>query len=121
MSTEKFEAWAIVELFGHQRTAGRLSEQAIGGETFLRVDVPRAEGFYTRMFGKGAIYCINVCEETVARSFAMRIPEPLQPYVALPAPSPEAEDPEQIAGRYESEAASNRRGASDDFDDDQPY
>lgn len=33
MSTQPtFQAWAIVELFGHQRCAGRISEQTIGGE-----------------------------------------------------------------------------------------
>lgn len=73
MSTEKFEAWAIVELFGHQRVAGRVSEQAIGGETFVRVDIPRVDEFaevgefYTRLFGKGAIYAINITDEKAAR------------------------------------------------------
>ena len=67
MSEEKFEAWAIVELFGHQRVAGRITEQVIGGETFIRVDIPKGEGFFTRMFGKGAIYCINITDEAAAR------------------------------------------------------
>lgn len=79
MSTDKFEAWAIVELFGHQRVAGRVSEQAIGGETFVRVDIPRVDEFaevdefYTRLFGKGAIYCINVTDERAARVAAKQI------------------------------------------------
>ncbi len=44
MTEQKFEAWAIVELFGHQKIAGRLTEQTIGGCHFLRVDVPDVNG-----------------------------------------------------------------------------
>jgi hypothetical protein len=117
MSTEKFEAWAIVELFGHQRCAGRISE-ALGGETFIRVDIPRAgaDPFYTRLFGKGAIYCINICEEATARAFAGRMSEPLAPYTALPAPAPQTEKPGEIAGRYQSAASAATSGHDDDDD-----
>jgi hypothetical protein len=38
--TPSTEQWAIVEIFGHQRIAGRLTEQTIGGCSFVRVDVP---------------------------------------------------------------------------------
>ncbi len=40
---EQFESWAIVELFGHQKIAGKLTEQTIGGCHFIRVDVPAFE------------------------------------------------------------------------------
>lgn len=40
MDTHKFESWCIVELFGHQRIAGLVTEQTIGGCNFVRVDVP---------------------------------------------------------------------------------
>lgn len=43
--SEKFEQWAIVDLFGHTRIAGKVSEQVIGGCSFVRVDVPeRGDG-----------------------------------------------------------------------------
>lgn len=71
--TEHFEAWGIVDLFGHTRLAGRISEQTIGGETFIRVDVPReGEAFHTRLFGKGAIYGISLTDEPIAREVAKR-------------------------------------------------
>ena len=35
----KKEFWAIVELMGHQRIAGKVSEETIGGAALLRVDV----------------------------------------------------------------------------------
>jgi hypothetical protein len=76
MSEEKFEAWGIVDLFGHVRIAGRISEQAIGGETFIRVDVPndpaKPDSYHTRLFGKGAIYSISLTDEAIAREFAKR-------------------------------------------------
>lgn len=70
MEQQRFEAWGIVDLFGHTRLAGRISEQAIGGETFIRVDVPNGEGFHTRLFGKGAIYGMSLTDETIAREVA---------------------------------------------------
>lgn len=71
-SEEKFDAWAIVELFGHQRMAGRITEASIGGCQFIRVDVPPvAENpAYTRLLGQGAIYAINIVDEDVARAAA---------------------------------------------------
>lgn len=54
-----FEAHAIVELMGHSRIAGRVSEQVIGGASMLRVDVPktaRCEA-YTKFYSSGAVYC----------------------------------------------------------------
>ena len=35
-----FEGWAILELMGHRRLAGLLSETQIGGAAFIRIDVP---------------------------------------------------------------------------------
>lgn len=100
---DKFDSWAVVELFGHQQIAGRVTEASIGGCSFLRVDVPDqpalpASGYYndrpevpayTRYFGQGAIYALNPCTEAAARSVAARIrvspaipydpPKPAQP------------------------------------------
>ena len=70
---DKFEEWAIIELFGHQRIAGRVSEQQIGGESFIRVDVPPANCNgtqfepMTKLYGPGAIYCITPVTEQAAR------------------------------------------------------
>lgn len=63
--SEKFEQFAIVELFGHQVIAGKVSEQVIGGQGFVRVDVPTTdaqEGF-TKFYGAGAVYAITPCNE----------------------------------------------------------
>lgn len=71
---EKFETWALVELFGHNRIVGLVTEQAVGGASFIRVDVPDADGQtrFTRLFGAAAIYAINPVEKAVAIQLAQR-------------------------------------------------
>jgi len=69
MSEEKFEQWAIVEIFGHDMYAGRVTEGVIGGCSFVRVDIPKIgelEGF-TKFFGQGAIYGMTIVDEQTAR------------------------------------------------------
>jgi hypothetical protein len=63
--SEKFEQFAIVKLFGHQVIAGKVSDQVIGGQGFVRVDVPATscQEKYTKFFGAGAIYAITPCDE----------------------------------------------------------
>lgn len=86
MSDQAFEGWAVVELFGHQKIAGKVTEVSIAGGAFLRVDVPEQlartddnpYGFrnsppipeYTRYFGAAAIYALNPCSESIARRAA---------------------------------------------------
>jgi len=76
MEQEKFEQWCVIELFGHNRIAGLVSDAQIGGATFIRVDVPQVKddvkGF-TRFFGPAAIYGINPVSEQIAREMAKRI------------------------------------------------
>jgi hypothetical protein len=71
-TAEKFEAWAIIELFGHNQIAGRCTEQNIAGTNMLRVDVPETESHppFTRFLGSGAIYAINPITEEIAKHWA---------------------------------------------------
>lgn len=100
---EKFEEWAIVELFGHQKIAGRISEQQVGGASFVRVDVPEIDGQppFTKLFGNGAIYAITITDEQTARAAAQYWkPVPMDRWTleniasALPAPDGPFEDEE---------------------------
>jgi hypothetical protein len=70
--SEKFESWAIVELFGHNRIAGKCSEQNVAGSNMLRIDVPETEKnpAFTRLLGHAAIYAINPVTEEVATHWA---------------------------------------------------
>lgn len=71
----KFDAWGFVEIFGHQRLAGRISEQAIGGCGFVRIDVPAVGDAqaYTKLYGQAAIFSMTITTEEVARALASGI------------------------------------------------
>jgi len=82
------DSWAVVELFGHQRIAGRVTDVTLGGCSFLRVDVPATtKPAYTKYFGNGAIYAMTPCTEEVARLAAQQIERYHEPIpVELPKP-----------------------------------
>lgn len=74
-TSEKFDLWCIVELFGHAKIAGRCTEQNIAGTNMLRVDVPEtlAQPSFTRFFGGNAIYAINPVDEDTCKFMAEKI------------------------------------------------
>lgn len=91
----KFEGWAVVELFGHQKEFGFVTTQYFGTACLLQIDVPElverevtlsrpqyVDGDWTpagavikksavpartRMVGPGAVYSLNPCAEEVVR------------------------------------------------------
>ena len=69
---KKFESWALVEVMGHCRYAGYVTEQAIGGCNFVRVDVPAFEGHpaFTKLLGQSSIFAITPVTEQVAKGMA---------------------------------------------------
>ncbi len=80
---EQFEAWAVIELFGHTRLAGKVTEATLGGCAFLRVDIPEANGKpgFTKYLGNGAIYSMTPVSEEIARAVSANCrPAPVQPY-----------------------------------------
>lgn len=77
---ESYEGWAIVELMGHRKLAGYVSEQTVGGAAFMRIDVPASEKHEaaTQLYSAGAIYCITPTTESVVRLIAPKYrPEPV--------------------------------------------
>lgn len=88
--------WAILELMGHRRLAGHVTEQEIAGTGFIRIDVPGRddEPVATQFYAPASVYCLTPTTEAMARAIAIRDqPAPVQRWeLALPAPRPEPED-----------------------------
>lgn len=74
MSSETFEGWAILELMGHRKIAGRVSEQLVAGAPMIRVDIPNGDGFTTQFYAPGALYALTPTTEQTAR----RLVEPYE-------------------------------------------
>ncbi len=115
-----FDCFCIVELFGHSRIAGRVSEQVIGGQGFVRVDVPACNGIpeFTRLFGPGAIYSITPVSEEIANqaAAAMQV-RPVNVYLGLAALRPsllpgasEEDDDDELTAAKEDYAEEKEDG-----------
>ena len=82
-TAEPFSEWAIVELMGHIRVAGHLTEQQVAGGHFLRLDIHKEEGpaVITQLIPPppgGPVYRITITTEAVARKIGGRsVPEPV--------------------------------------------
>jgi hypothetical protein len=74
-----FDEWAVLELMGHRRLAGKVTDAVIGGGAFLRIDIPRKDGSnMTQFYSPGAVYCITPTTENIAREVAKQSePDPV--------------------------------------------
>lgn len=112
---KKQATWCVLELMGHVRLAGRVTEEEMFGTKMGRIDVPQEDGtFVTRYFGGQAVYGMTPVTEAVARLVAKGThPEPVLPW----------EFPRQIENRFD-ETESARQAANptercyDDDDED---
>lgn len=85
--SEGFESWAIVELMGHVKVAGKLTEEERFGVKMGRIDIPKGKGFVTQYFGGSSVYRITPCTEATARAAArLGVPAPVHQW-ELPAPA----------------------------------
>jgi hypothetical protein len=88
------EEWAVVELFGHVRLAGRVSEVERFGGKMLRLEIPKPDGGWlaTKDIGSAALYAVTYTDEATARVVAAHHqPAPVHRY-ELEAPKPEPAD-----------------------------
>lgn len=86
-----YEGWAIVELFGHSMLAGHIGEAIIAGGSYLRVDVPGANGRpgFSKFLGHGAVFGITPSDELTVKMAAERLrAAPVQLYL-LAEPEPD--------------------------------
>jgi hypothetical protein len=75
-----FDEWCVLEIMGHQKFAGRVSEAVIAGQAFIRIDVPeRKSGLglaipgFTKLFGPSSVYSITPVAEDIARAMAAQL------------------------------------------------
>jgi len=86
-----FQEWCVVELMGHVRMAGLVSEEERFGVKVGRIDVPIGDAFTTIYFGGSSIYRVTPTTEEIARSVAKRNePQPVHRFElpALPSAGP---------------------------------
>ena len=67
-------AYAVVEMMGHKRLAGRLSHSPVPG--LLQLDVPAKGGFITQLINPSAIYRVTITDEQSVRELACEDPLP---------------------------------------------
>lgn len=71
---EPFAEWVILELMGHRRLAGYLTEQEIAGRGFLRLNVPDTGDndapLISQLYNPQSVYCITPTTEAFARQVA---------------------------------------------------
>lgn len=85
-----YEGWAILELMGHRRLGGKVSEALVAGAPMLRIDIP-SEPPATQFYGGNSIYCLTPTTQEIATALAKRArPEPVQRWELpqLPTPAP---------------------------------
>lgn len=68
-----FKGWAFLELMGHRKLGGLLSDATIGGGAFIRIDVfpgDAKDAVATQFYRPAAVYCITPTTEKMARDYA---------------------------------------------------
>lgn len=88
-----FESWAILELMGHVRVAGFVTEQEVFGAKLGRIEIPTERGPVTQFFGGSSVYRLTPCDEATARAVALHNePEPVHHWEL-----PEPQAPKRLA------------------------
>jgi hypothetical protein len=97
------ETWALVEIFGHRRHYGRVTEVERFGSKMLRVDVPlpkegdqAEEVFETFHYGGAAIFGMTEMSEEACRKWASHDrPRPAGLITRMPPPDLDDDEPEE--------------------------
>lgn len=67
-------SWAIVELYGHRKLGGRITQVVVAGKSFFQVDVPKDDGFAPSIYNPNSFFGFHPVSEEIARAFAKRNP-----------------------------------------------
>lgn len=117
MSQETFAEWAVLELMGHRKLAGYVTEATIAGAGMIRLQVPGekpGEWLATQFYSPSAVYCTTPTTEELAREVATQYrPAPVTRLEAPalagavqrtvnepgydPDPDPDIDEPDELA------------------------
>jgi hypothetical protein len=96
--------YAVIEVFGHRRLAGRIAEVEQYGTKLLRIDIPEKgkfeNGFKSQLYGGASLFSVTHCDLATVE----RMNKPYEPMGRLTYQEPDMIDEEQ-----------------EPDDDDQPY
>ena len=122
---DPFQGWAILELMGHRRLGGKVSEVERYGVKMCRIDIPDATNpdktHMTQLYGGSSIYCQTMVTQEMACAIAARSqPDPVQPWELpqLPKPEPDNSGVRGDAGVCQECGDSRCYGCADETDDD---
>jgi hypothetical protein len=91
-SESTINGWVFLELLGHRRLAGHLSEATVGGAPFLRIDIPGADDeqpTMTQYYAPNSVYAITPTTEAMARRAAALLrPAPVSRWEMATLPVP---------------------------------
>lgn len=75
---QSFESWAIIELLGHQKYAGKVDEVEIAGSKMIRITVPAIKNNgglpeFQKIVGTSTVYAITPVGEDYAKEMAEQL------------------------------------------------
>lgn len=94
--TDQAIGHCIVELLGHRRLGGYVTEQEVAGAKFLRVDIPATDGHepMTQLVNPASVYCLTpTTEEIATKAATLARPAPVSRWelASIEAPKPQGE------------------------------
>ena len=99
-----YEGPAVIELMGHRRLAGHVSEAEMFGTKLLRVDVAQGDGqVATQLYGGGAIYCLTPTTEEVVERMSRLASNSVKPIERWELPAPEEDEDGQDHFHYDED------------------
>ncbi len=113
-----FREWAIVELMGHVRVAGLVTEVERFGSKLGRIDIPNGNGFTTQFFNGSSLYRLTPTTEEIARAIATSSrPEPVHLWELPRLKAAEIDDDDgSHVGATGYEFSTEEDGESDDYE-----
>lgn len=107
------ETFAIVEIFGHRKRAGRVTEVQRYGATGIQIEIPKDDGFTVEWYQGSSIFGVRECTEEEAR-WAAKLMSPPSEYRQL-GPGTEADEAEE----EEEEEGDEEDDEEDDSDEEE--